>query len=352
VTRKGKLLLVLAVCLVSAAVCYYPLKWNFFPPQGERMDTGNWKTHCVGRFLIDLPPAITIEENRTGHIWDEKLVWREDLTPETARQEAQEEIAKWQVTENKDTITDKEAGRKMFVESWELPNGGIAIIRWKETWSNLLYASQCYFIGNGDRQRVFTFTAPFSPSRIESRKNRILSFASGLQTRDEGEFCPEEEGFCFYGGFLASPDRGEWWGSERAGIVAEFSEYPAITMAFSLWANGIDGPTLLDDYDVKYTGIMLAHGVRVLRRGPVPLGPLKAEEVLLTWKGERGKTLYNFMLRVPSEKHRRDRPEVDFVFTSVDYQYDRREPFASEAQALGLWDAISRSIRLRVPANK
>ncbi|MDR3176296.1 MAG: hypothetical protein LBU06_07180 [Desulfovibrio sp.] len=345
-TRKGKLLLVLAVCLVSAALACYPLKWNFFPPQGESMDTGNWKTHCVGRFLIDLPPAIAIEENRTGHIWDEKLVWREDLTPETARQEALAEIDKWRATEN------KYSKEKMFIESWELPNHGIAIIRWEETTSHVFYASQCYFISNDARQRVFTFTAPFSPSSIESRKNRILSFASGLRARDEGESFPGEEGFCFYGGFLASPDRGEWWGSERAGIVVEFSEYPAITMPFSLWANGIDGPTLLDDYDLQYTGIMLTHGVRVLRRGPVPLGPLKAEEVLLTWKGERGKILYNFMLRVPSEKHRRDRPEVTLRFTSVDYQYDRREPFASEAQALGLWDAISRSIRPRVPSGK
>jgi len=339
-----KRVLPLLAAVIIAFFAWQPLKWKFFPARGEQMDTGNWVTHCVGRFLIDLPPSAVITRH-TRYLWGEKLLWREDLTPETARLEAEKEIAKWRETEN------KKIKNKMFIDAWDLPNGGIAIIRWRTTYS-ILYVAQCYF-NAGNKPRVFTFTTSFGSSKIELAKKDVMMVASNLYARDAWDPIPQNEGLCFYGGFLASPDKGEWQGSELFGILAEFGEFPGITMAFALWADGINGAGIENHYSGQGMEGLLAERVKILHRGKVDLGVFQAEEVLLTGTGDStGKKLYNFMLSVPSQEDRRDRPDIYLGFTSLDHQFDDLVPFDSDAEAVGLWKAVSRSIRLRVKTEK
>ena len=57
------------------------------PQDVTRIDTSNWKTHCVGRYLIDLPLDANIK--LTANIGGNPILWRKDLAKESAKAEAQ-----------------------------------------------------------------------------------------------------------------------------------------------------------------------------------------------------------------------------------------------------------------------
>ncbi len=128
------------------------------------MDTSNWTTHCVGRFLIDLPPSAIITK-REGEIWGEKIVWRKDLTPESAMAEARGKIE-----ELKRTPLEKYPEKNMFLGSLSLPNGGIAIMRWDAPFSTAVVAFDCYFVVLEPHPRVFTFTIDADPEQYAGAK--------------------------------------------------------------------------------------------------------------------------------------------------------------------------------------
>jgi len=316
------------------------------------MDTTHWKTYCIGRFLIDLPPALTlmntndgVYEGIYGKIWGEPLVWRKDLTPETARKEAAAEIDKWKKTENERNKAS------MFIDTVELPNGGIAIVRWEATYTKEMLAFQSYFITPGPEPRVFAFTHKSSLERKIPAQARLQYLASTLRTRDEWGPIPTEPGFCFDGGI--SVHTGEWR-SERAGIYFQLPMYPGIDFAFSIWGMGIKGQTLFED---EREGGPIAEvrkkstpNAVVIRRGELTLGGgIPAQEVAVIEEApnpDKGK-FYAFTLKAASDGERFDRPELRFVMGNLSHRYDGTKPFRSNEEALGLWDAITRTIRLR-----
>lgn len=319
------------------AVAYHPLQWKFFPPGGPPMDTTHWKTYCSGRFLMDIPPNATITDTY-GEIWGVQPVWREDLTPETARKEAEAEMEKLKKTTNEKTASS------MFIEIFDLPNGGIAVVRWDKPYSDVFIAFQCYFVT--PEQRVFMYTYESSPGKKERAQKRMLEFASTLRARDEWEI-PTESGFCFQGGFSAYT--GEWR-SERSGFGIELPEFPGLTIGLDVWGIGEDGTTLFQESNAaKITLAAVTPGVNVFRYGEVMIGGIKAEEVAMTEAPEeinQGKSYY-FKLQAPSHKDRLDRPQLHLAMNNQLHLYDGKKPFTSDAEALSLWDAISRSIRLR-----
>jgi len=309
------------------------------------MDTTHWKTYCIGRFLIDLPPALVLTgKGIYGEIWGEPIVWRRDLTPEAARKEAAAEIEKWKKTENKETKTS------MFLDTVELPNGGIAIVRWNGTFSTGMLAFQSWFVTPGPEPRVFSYTKGCGASKQALCKNQVGYLASTLRTRDDWGPIPTEPGFCFDGGI--SVHTGEWR-SERAGLYFQLPIYLGMDFAFSIWGMGIKGQTLFED---EREGGPVADirkrkhpGAAILRRGELTLGggiPAQESAVYAPPHANMGQ-YYSFTLKVASDGERFDRPELRFAMGNGQHRDDGTKPFRSNEEALGLWDAITRTIRLR-----
>jgi len=336
-------------CLLALAIFVYPSRYLLFPIKGTPMDTTHWKTYCIGRFLIDLPPALTLtEDGISGEIWGEPIVWRKDLTPETARKEAAAEIEKWKKTENEETKTS------MFIDTVELANGGIAIVRWNGTYSTGMLAFQSWFVTPGPEPRVFAFTHKSSakePYKSGAKKD-VEYLATTLRTRDEWGPIPTEPGFCFDGGI--SVHTGEWR-SERAGISFALPMYPGIDFGLDIWGMGIKGQTLVEDQrkggpEADIQG-RIAPGAAVIRRGELTLGGgIPAQESAFfedaSSYANRGK-FYDFTLKAASNGERFDRPQVYFAMNNYQHLHDGKKPFRSTEEALGLWDAITRTIRLR-----
>ena len=317
------------------------------PPKGILMDTTHWKTYCIGRFLIDLPPALVLTgKGIYGEIWGEPIVWRKDLTPETARKEAEAEIGKWKNTQNEKTDTS------MFLGTVELPNGGIAIIRWRKFNTKETLAFQSWFVTPGPEPRVFTYTLECSAREPykSGAQNDLKYLASTLRSRDEWGPIPTGPGFCFDGGISVHTGA---WRSERAGMYFQLPMYPGIDFVFSIWGMGIKGQTLFEDEreDGPSADIQkrFAPGARVIRKGELTLGGgIPAQEIAFyapphADKGE----YYAFTLKAASDGERFDRPELRFAIGNGLHLYDRKKPFRSTEEAIGLWDAITRTIRLR-----
>jgi len=81
------------------------------------LDTSSWKTHCVGRFLIKLPASTQTKYTATVYGCD--ILWRRDLTPETARQEAEQKAEKYKAIKHEEI-----AGASQFIATFPLPGGG------------------------------------------------------------------------------------------------------------------------------------------------------------------------------------------------------------------------------------
>jgi hypothetical protein len=344
-SKRKWLFLAGIVCLIVLIAVVYPRRYLLFPMKGIPMDTTHWKTYCIGRFLIDLPPALTLtRDGIPGEIWGKPLVWRKDLTPEAARKEAAAEIDKWKKTENKKTKDS------MFLGTVDLPNNGIAIVRWKETYSKEMLAFQSWFITPGPEPRIFSYTKGCDSDKQAACQKQIEYLASTLRTRDDWGPIPTEPGFCFDGGISVHTGA---WRSERAGMYFQLPMYPGIDFAFSVWGMGIKNKTLFEDErpDGPWAEMRKGHhpNATVVRRGELTLGGgIPAQEIAFYAPphADMGQ-YYSFTLKAASDGERFDRPELRFVMGNLNHWYDGKIPFRSTEEALGLWDAITRSIRLR-----
>lgn len=300
------------------------------------MDTSNWVTHCVGRYLITLPPSAKVE--LFSNIFGEEIKWRKDLTPDTARQEAQAEIEKLKATPN------KKKPMSMFIDSFELENGGICIVHWKDTYSIALASLHCYFITPGDNARIFEFTHQFSPDRIQSARDKMIYLATTLRSRNDWDSLPTGPGFCFDGGI--STHTGDWR-SERARARITIPQYPRITFRLMTWNSGAPDKPLLQGAE-ETTAQLLAVGIKVVRRGDVHIHDGTAQErCLIDRTDTRHQPHYDFEMMLPEIPTELAHPYVDFKMYDDADKYGEQESFRSDAEALGIWDAISRSIRLR-----
>ena len=336
--RKSHMIWILAAVLVSAGA-YHPLKWKFFPVRGEFVNTDNWLSYCVGRFVISLPPTAIVEEQE-AKLWGQPLVWRKDLTRENMHQEVAAEIEKLKNTRN---IYSKNI---MFRDRYELENGSIVIVRDYEKNSDVFHTLQCFLISNDRRNRIFTYNARYHPDKYELAKEHVRFLANVLRARDLWEPAPKDPGFCFKGGFLAYGNEQPWRGSEHTGLWANFPEYSGIDMALSLWTMGIaEEPSLT--YSPMLLTKLAAGGIDIPRLGDVKLGNIEAREAVFIETNAHGKKEYDFELTAPSRLHNLDRPSISLNMNNSLHRDNPREPFASLEQALGLWDAISRSIRPR-----
>jgi hypothetical protein len=318
---------------------------DFIPgPKTEARSKAYWNTYCLGRFLIDCPPTAIIT-NRYGKIWGTEFVWRKDLTPEAARREALMEIDKL-----KKTPHEKVAGN-MYIDTVELPNGGIAIVGWEVDYSVIFFTYQCYFVVSEDEPRVFSggFLAEAGRSESQQYILKIMQdIALSLRSLNDGEI-PAEAGFCFEGGI--SRHNGAWR-AERAGMDFTLPEAPGMTFGLSIRGRrSPDGPFLKRNDVLAVLEDALRPGVRVLRRGKVMLGDVAAEELVRIDASRNPmwheNTLYDFELEAPNLGERLDRPWLRFTMNNYLSIDEETLAFRSDKEALDLWDALSRSIRLR-----
>jgi len=174
--------------------------------------------------------------------------------------------------------------------------------------------------------------------------------AKSAYARDHWDPIPTEPGFAFEGGFLKRS--GNPWRAEKAIVTFDtLPPYLGIGGDFVTFAFEEVGEPMLKGRGIAESLVNLFSGVSVLRKGDVTVDGRAAQE-LCAASTEEGRRVYEFEMKAPSQGKDLARPML-LLDLSSDRTRDKfgnykfRNGFASDAEAVEVWNALRDSIRLR-----
>ena len=178
-------------------------------------------------------------------------------------------------------------------------------------------------------------------STAEKWRKQLIELAANLHAHDDNAPIPTQPGFCFEGGINTY---NEPFRAEKAILGFSLSQYPSLYFAFITQALNFDnGSMLLKPPHVP-------SGSRVARSNAFTNNDLPAEEFCMyddSFRNDGNFKHYNFRFYVPSVAYTLGWPDLSFVMHNQRESRFSGHIFDSAEQALGLWDALTRSIRLR-----
>jgi len=296
------------------------------------VDTSSWKTYCVGRFLIKLPAAATTRFSATIYQYD--IVWRRDLTPETAKLEVEQAAEKY---------------GSQLIATYPLPGGGIVLHRWNEPYSTTWSKMDCYFVSQDDKRRVFLYKAEVGVSSFKLSRQTMEIIAKTLYARDHWDPIPTEPGFAFEGGFVKYTGKPR---QEDAVLVFKtLPPYLGIKGNFRTYVFAESGEQMFGAEGAAEILAAIAAKGTILRKGDVKVDGIAAQEICVAHT-EEGKRKYDFTMKTPGEGKNMARPMIILDMSSDNERdkfgnYKFGNGFASDAEAVEVWNALRDSIRLR-----
>jgi hypothetical protein len=290
------------------------------------------RTRAIGRHLVDLPAeAKTIE----SYVFDEDVI--KSLQNLRTQAELDEFIAK----EERRLRGEKHSKRgSMFVEHATHDNGSVTLISWKRPTSEIFYRFDTYF-------RAGTRTLKYSGDVSTSYKTSALAGRAEL-SREWREILPGDVpkgiGYVADDAILVDSDLNlESWR-----MVIQLSAKPDVSFTITSYTQGKVEPGLRD----RAGGVVAAllgtvAGVTQLRNRERPVGPIRADEILVAGTQD-GKRTYGFKWEAPGKADSLAEPNLNVSLQVGESAYlTNKESFASDEEALELWDAVVGSLRLR-----
>ncbi len=340
---KNRLLsqLLVLVCLGLLSGCVASASASNM--EGKIMNTSSWKTHCVGRYLIDLPPWAEAELKTTYDIFSSgaaEIAYMDGVKKEDLQKIVEQRVAALA------KVTNKKTKSPMYIATKNLPNGGVAIVQWDTTVSSAMQKVECYFVSKGQRQYVFKYTPEASPKYLEDALQRCVTIAENLYSREPGEI-PAMQGFCVPRGIVTLNQLKLTGISmfESSRLIFFFPEYPNASFVFYAKKIMNTPRKLLDQLDVEY--ILWGHkDKKVIRKGRHDAGPVYGEELCVSGVGRSGVTDYACNWGSPGKEDDLAHPHLSLNL-ETNSDKSRQSSFPNQAELLGVWDAIIKSIRLR-----
>lgn len=293
-----------------------------------------WISHCVGRLLIDLPSDAELHYTTT--LWNQRLQ-REGDTVESMHAEAERFAAEVAALRH-DTH-----GRRL-IRRVGLPNAGVAIYYFS-TAVDSLAAAKIWLVST-NKWMVFSWHSPsdLDPKRIDSEAIPFVCKLSELLRERPSQHRLSVPGICVdNGGFIAGRD----WLGERFTADASFAAHPGISFGLDSWVYDSVMPedSLLKRVNTATAIYSQVAGLRTLRQRKRKVGEMAGEEALFI-ATVNGQLRPVFKWETPGIAR-----SLQFPFLSADMnfwdEHITTSPFASDNEAVELWDAILRSIRLR-----
>ncbi|MGV2865969.1 T6SS immunity protein Tli4 family protein [Achromobacter sp. AGC39] len=300
------------------------------------MNEDGWTTHCFGRFAIDLPGNAVIRPSY--RLWGFQL---EPLgIPASAFGnilDAQEIALKAQHHLN--------SNGSMFLRRIDFGSKSIGLFSWNSEVSTRVYRLDTYAIAE-PAGSIYRLQVRVSDDREELALNQARSWTSNLRSREPLEI-PTDPGFCIDGAFIA----GSAFQVEEFEVGVTFPNHPGAQFLFRS-STGAEENRLLERMGGFLMGVAkLVAGMTTLRKGERNIGPIQAEEYA-TAGSQEGQRLYSFTWESQGKDDSITEPnlaaQLGVLGRDRDNQGNPPPPaFASDAEAVALWDAIVESIRLR-----
>ncbi|PPA72935.1 hypothetical protein C4E15_27455 [Achromobacter spanius] len=194
--------------------------------------------------------------------------------------------------------------------------------------------------------RILRLEHLVSPDREEMTFGYVRSWTSNLRSREPLEI-PTDPGFCIDGAFIA----GSAFQVESFRIGVTFPNHPGAQFLFRS-STGAEENRLLERMGGFLMGVAkLVAGMTTLRKGERNVGPIQAEEYA-TAGSQEGQRLYSFTWESQGKDDSITEPNLAAQLGVLERNRDNQgnpppPAFASDAEAVALWDAIVESIRLR-----
>ncbi|AQQ37623.1 MULTISPECIES: T6SS immunity protein Tli4 family protein [Burkholderia] len=292
----------------------------------------DWRTHAIGRHLVDLPAeAITFEihsynGDRIELLTDIKTQENFDLLVNRREQELR--------------AAKHVLHGSMFVERVPQFNGSVTLVSWGNKNSERQYRFESYFKAGTKFLRY--------PGNVgRDRKKLILDFCEDLAREwREIPFGKLPDGVGFVAGDTILVDKD--FNRESWELNIQLPDRPDVSFRLTAYAQTSIGPGLR----VRAGGILPAllgtvAGVGQLRNRARPVGPIEADEILVAGTQD-GKRTYGFKWEAPGKAYSLAEPNLNASLRVGESAYlTNKESFANDGEALELWDGVVDSIRLR-----
>ncbi|WP_423192225.1 T6SS immunity protein Tli4 family protein [Cupriavidus sp. H18C2] len=294
-----------------------------------------WRTRAIGRHLVDIPGnAKTVE---TYAFNKRKIKPLLDI-------HSQEEYEKFLAQKE---ISLREAKHRkfgtLFLESVHHSNKAVTFISWDNTDVEERYKAfvfDTYFCADN---RFLGYSGEISQDRKSAALVTIEELSGKWRQILDGEV-PEGIGFVVDDAVLAE-DR---FNSESWRMTIQLHAKPDVFFELTSYARRRVAPGLRERAGGIVAGLLgTVAGFARLRDRARPVGPIQADEILLasTQDGKRG---YGFKWEAPGKEYSLAEPNLNASLRVGESAYaTNRESFATDEEALELWDAVIDSIRLR-----
>jgi len=291
-----------------------------------------WKTRAIGRHLVDLPAdARTIEGYKFNDVPIEPL-------PAIRTRERFDEMVAEQERSLRGARHDTRGS--MFIERVAHANGSLTLISWTAPYSESMYRFDTYFqLGS----RFLKYAGDVSPELRESALRVCQELSQEWREIPLGE-SPSGVGYVVDDTILANKKMNlESWSMQ-----IKLAGRPDVSFRITSYAQYRVEPGLRDRAGGVLAGLLGAvAGVSQLRNRARPVGPIEADEILVAGTQD-GKRTYGFKWEAPGKTRSLGEPNLNVSLRVGESAYlTNKESFASDEEALELWDAVVDSIRLR-----
>ncbi|WP_454734399.1 T6SS immunity protein Tli4 family protein [Cupriavidus pauculus] len=294
-----------------------------------------WTTRAIGRHLVDIPGiAKTIETYSFNKVKIEPLL---DI-------QSQEEYEKF-IGRKEGSLRAVKQGKinSLFLERVQHANEAVTLISWDNSDAEEKYkffVFDTYF-------RAGTRFLSYSGEVSQSRKSTALATREEM-SREWHQIptgkTPEGVGYVVDDAILVD----KAFNRESWRMVIQLPSKPDVFFELTSYAQGRVEPGLRERAGGIVAGLLgTIAGFSRLRDRARPVGPIQADEILLasTQDGKRG---YGFKWEAPGKEYSLAEPNLNASLRVGESAYTtNRESFASDEEALELWDAVIDSIRLR-----
>jgi len=301
----------------------------------------NWKTVCVGRYLVDVPTGVQL--NYVYTINGESLK-KAPGTAEDAKKMANDKIRELQSTPHKLKGTS-------YIKSMPLPNNGILVQGWTVKFS---VESSDFFlyipVTTRGKSFVYTYSTTIHSDYEQKELPKLIAFAASFQPLEEGVI-PKGEGLCLDDVMLVNlPESFD----EYIGVYFEDPYAIRLKLAFRTMIASRNLPWLSqtpEEADELCKGLEGSTKCDQLRFGKRPVGPIQAEELCIAGHTYDGRyRTYSFEWESPGVPNSKTSPELlaTLFYAGVPMQQPTAPtPFFTDAEALADWDRFVNSIRIR-----
>ncbi|WP_439686633.1 Tle cognate immunity protein 4 C-terminal domain-containing protein [Cupriavidus oxalaticus] len=291
-----------------------------------------WRTRAIGRHLVDVPDdARLIESYKYNEVKIEPL-------PDVRSRAAFDRL----INLREQTLRATKHGThgSMFIERVPHANGSATLISWNRPTSDILYRFDTYFLIGAT---TVAYSGSVSPSLRESALSGVERLSGEWREIPSGEV-PTGIGYVADKAILADAELNfESWE-----MVIRLAGKPDVSLVITSYVQGSVEPGLRKRAGGILAGLLGAvAGVVQLRNGSRPVGPIDADEILVAGTQD-GKRTYGFKWEAPGKADSLAEPNLNVSLQVGESAYPtNKESFASDEEALELWDAVVGSLRLR-----